>query len=180
MRLAILTGVMLVAIGCGGSAGSPAPSTAPTQAGTDASPASSDEAPTGSSSGTGPIGGDIGDRSKGSVQAQITGGLTSTVDLPFGAPAARFLVDGPGTAYLPYTDAVKGTMFLTVTGDQLAVQFAGPDNVALANGGTPCALKLDALDADHAKGSFTCKGMMLIQGDSVGTADVTGTFEGHR
>jgi hypothetical protein len=129
----------------------------------------------------GPIGGDIGDRAKGSAQARITGGLTASIDLPFGAALAQLLAQGPGTAYLPYTDPVNGTLFLTIaSGNQLLVQYAGPNNVGLTNGATPCELKLDALDAGQARGSFTCKGMMLIQNDSIGSADMSGSFEAHK
>jgi len=171
---AAVTGLLLSALllGCGASAGSQAPSTP--------AAAASDDGAAASDAGGGPIGGDIGDRSKGSVQAQISGGMTSSIDLPFGAPAARFLADGPGTAYLPYTDPANGTMFLTITNGELAIQYGGPNDVALMNGGTPCDLKVDTLEATGAKGSFTCKGLMLIHGGSVGSADITGTFEGHQ
>jgi hypothetical protein len=171
----------------GGSQGAPPASANPDPGG--AAPSQDDGGATaseggdgpGASTDNGPIGGDIGDRSKGSVQAQITGGLTASVDLPFGAPLAQLLAQGPGTAYLPYTDPVNGTLFLTISsGNQLLVQYAGPNNVGLANGATPCELTLDALDAGQAKGSFTCKGMMLIQNDSIGSADMTGSFEAHR
>lgn len=182
-----LAATLLAVAACGSSAGTPSgPSgssdpTAPAQPASAApSQGAGDSSAASSLGANGPIGGDIGDRSKGSVQAQISGGLTDSIDLPFGAAAARLLVDGSGTAYLPYTDPAKGTLFLTINGDQLGVQYAGPNNAALTNGGTPCDLKLDALDADQAKGSFTCHGLMLIQGDSIGSADMTGAFEAHR
>lgn len=199
--LILTIATMLVLVGCGGSAGSQATSGPVARAGTSAagdvpSPTHDPGAATatphegsggvaspggaGSSDGAGPIGGDIGDRSKGSVQAQITGGLTASIDLPFGALAAQLLGQGPGTAYLPFTDAAKGTLFLTIADNQLLVQYAGPNDVGLTNGATACELKLDALDNSQAKGTFTCKGMMLIQGGTIGSADMTGAFEAHR
>jgi len=187
-RLVLPIAAILLAAGCGASAGTVAPSTAPTQFVQDPTPVpSQDDAgggdtgnPGASGAGGGPIGGDFGDRSKGSVQATVAGGYAGSIDLPFGAPAARFELDGDGTAYLPYTDPVQGTLFLTITGHELLVQYAGPDNVGLSNGATPCELKVDSLDASEAKGSFTCKGMFVVKGDVTGSADMTGTFEGHR
>jgi hypothetical protein len=193
----VLIAVMVLLVGCAGSAtsqatatqaggadatpaGGGAPSQPPVAASVAASPAGGGTAGGASDSGGGPIGGDVGDRSKGSAQARISGGLTASVDLPFGAPAAQLLTQGPGTAYLPFTDPVDGTLFLTISGDQLLVQYAGPNNVGLTNGATPCELKLDALDAGQAKGTFTCKGMLLIQGDAMGNADMSGSFEAHR
>ena len=183
-RSIVAVGGLLLLVGCGSSAGSvnpsspaaqaPAPSTAEPTDG--ASPASEP----GACTDTGPIGGDIGDRTKGSAQAQITGGLTASVDLPFGAAAAQLLTQGPGTAYLPFTDPTNGTLFLTISGNQLLVQYAGPNDVGLTNGATPCDLKLDALDDSHAKGTFTCKGMLLIQGNAMGNADMSGSFDAHR
>ncbi len=183
-RVVVLAAIAVLIAGCGASAASqPASTPASAASGDDQGqatvpPATQDDGAT-ASTGAGPIGGDIGDSSKGSVHAEVTGGLTSTIDIPFGAPAARFLVDGPNSAYLPYTDPVSGTLFMTITDGQLAIQYAGPNDVALASGGTPCELKLDSLDASGAKGSFTCKALMLIQGGNVGSADMTGTFEGH-
>ena len=193
--IAAASGLLLAAsllVACGGSAtASPSGAsraTAPATASADAGgSAASDDGGAAASEGAegsgdnGPIGGDIGDRSKGSAQAQISGGLTASVDLPFGAALAQLVAQGPGTAYLPYTDPVNGTLFLTISsGNQLLVQYAGPNNVGLTNGATPCELKLDALDAGQAKGSFTCKGMMLIQGESIGSADMSGSFDAHR
>jgi hypothetical protein len=187
-----LLAAMLLLAGCGSSAASPAPSTAaaasqaPTGAGGGASqPAAepTDVATTdpGASVGGGPIGGDIGDRSKGSAQAQISGGLTASVDLPYAPVLARLMLDGPNTAYLPFTDTTNGTLFLTITDAGLLVQYAGPDQVGITSGGTPCEFHLDTLDAKNAKGTFTCKGMLLVKADGgVGSADMTGSFEGHQ
>lgn len=183
--------VVLLA-GCGASAGSaapPAPSapavaTPATSAGDPAEPSVAATQGDGSgavpSAGGGPIGGDLGDRSKGSVQAQITGGLTSSVDLPFAPALARLLLDGPKTAYLPFTDPVSGTLFLTIADSGLLVQYAGPNQVALTNGATPCELHLDGLDGSGAKGTFSCKGMLLVKDGAMGSADMTGTFEGRQ
>jgi hypothetical protein len=180
---------MLLLVACGGSAGSQSPSTPAAAPG--AASATTPTAATASQPGAaasvaasgdnGPIGGDVGNRAKGSVKAQVTGGLTTTIDLPFGAPLARFEVDGDGTAYLPFTDPAGGTLFLTISaGNSLLVQYAGPDSVGLSNGASPCTLTLTVLDTSQAKGSFACKGMMLIRPDSLGSADISGTFEGHR
>ena len=93
----------------GGGGPSP-PATEPTDG---ASPASDP----GASGGGGPIGGDIGDRTKGSAQAQITGGLTASVDLPFGAAAAFDAlrrqhcapeIDALGKTYIPFRGAGCG------------------------------------------------------------------------
>ena len=178
-RLVLPVATMLVALGCGASTGSTAPSApAPTPVPTTA-PASGDGAGA-SDAGGGPIGGDIGDRTKGSVKAQVSGDLTASIDLPFAPGAARLAVDGPNTGYLPFTDPTNGTLFLTIADSGLLIQYAGPDNVALTNGAQPCELHLDSLDASGAKGSFTCKGMLLVRADAIGSADMTGTFEGHQ
>lgn len=182
----------LLLIGCGSSAASSAPSTpavsqAPAGGGGGGSqPASeptevatTDPGAAGSNGG-GPIGGDVGDRSKGSVQAQISGGLTASVDLPYAPVLARLLVDGPDTAYLPFTDPAQGTLFLTVANGGLLVQYVGPDQVGVTNGAAPCEFHLDTLDAKNAKGTFTCKGMLLVKNDGMGNADMTGSFEGHQ
>jgi hypothetical protein len=193
-RLIGLVATTLLLVGCGSSAASAAPSgpaaasQAPAAAGGGASQpaleptavASTDPGAAGSDGG-GPIGGDIGDRSKGSVQARISGGYTASVDLPFGAALAQFGVSGTNTAYLPYTDVTNGTLFLTIgDGSQLLVQYAGPGGVGMTNGATPCELHIDTLDDHQAKGSFTCKGMLLIQGDAMGNADMTASFEGRK
>jgi hypothetical protein len=194
----ITTGVILPAtlvillVGCGGSAAATSsPTTAPADQASASAPSDGGGAasPTSdaggggaeASAGGGPVGGDIGDRSKGSIQATISGGYSASVDLPFGAPLAQLLSQGPGTAYLPFTDVTNGTLFLTINeGNQLIVQYAGPDNVGMTNGASPCDLKLDALDSGQAKGSFTCKGMLVVRNDGMGSADMTGTFEAHR
>jgi hypothetical protein len=192
MALAIgQVAVVASLVGCGSSAGSATSAGAPTAAATTGSaPSEPAAAPSdlsasgdpgnGSGNGGGPIGGDIGDRSKGSAQAQISGGLTASVDLPFAAAAAQLLAQGPGTAYLPFTDPTNGTLFLTITEGGLLVQYAGPEQVGLTNGGTPCELHIDTLDAKSAKGTFTCKGMLLVKNDGMGNADMTGSFEGHQ
>jgi len=186
---AVLPGALTIAlIGCSVSAGPQSPSTAaaapaastPTTAAATASqPAAA--ASIAASGDNGPIGGDVGNRAKGSVKAQVTGGLTTSIDLPFGAPLARFEIDGDDTAYLPFTEPAGGTLFLTISaGNSLLVQYAGPDNVGLSNGASPCTLTITVLDKDQAKGSFACKGMILIRPDALGSADISGTFEGHR
>jgi len=200
IRLILPIATALLLLGCGSSAGSatpaspaaqaPGPSVAtgassgsgggPSQPATEPAESAEGSIPAGGGASNGPIGGDIGDRTKGSVQAQISGGLTASVDLPFAAPLAQLPSQGPGTAYLPFTDAVNGTLFLTISDNQLIVQYAGPNNVGLTNGGTPCDLKVTALDAGQAKGTFTCKGMLLIKDNAMGSADMSGSFEAHR
>lgn len=191
LALAVATALVLTA--CGGAA--PSPTTPPVTGGGGApspaagsqpsaasEPVDASEASGGEASGDagGPIGGDIGDRSKGSIQVQISGDLTASVDLPYAPILARLLVDGPKSAYLPFTDTVKGTLFLTLTDGGLLVQYAGPDQIGVTNGATPCDLHLDTLDASGAKGRFSCTGMMLVKNDGVGTVSMTGTFEGHQ
>lgn len=190
VRLVLPLAAIVLVVGCTGSGGSPAtqgttavePSSQPTQApaGEPSAPSVATVEPGASDDDVSAIGGDIGDPSKGSAQATVTGGVTASIDLPFGAPAAQFPAQAGGTAYLPFTDPVKGTLFITILDNQLSIQYAGPDNVALSNGGTPCELKVDALDAHQAKGSFTCKGMLMVHNESLGSADMTGTFEGHQ
>jgi hypothetical protein len=191
-------GLLVLLLGCGSSAGSPAPSSpvagtpaaTPTAStgGDDIEPSEPAATSGGGGSGAssdaggsnGPIGGDLGDRSKGSIQATVSGGLTASIDLPYAPALARLLTDGPKTGYLPFTDPTNGTVFLTITDGGLLVQYVGPDQVGLANGATPCDLHLDTLDATGAKGSFTCKGMLLVKNDSMGSADMTASFEGHQ
>ena len=186
-RLVLPVAMTLFLVGCGASAGSRAPS-APAAATDDASqasqpvatqPAASQPDPGASDDGQNAIGDNSGDRSKGSAQAQVTGRVTSSIDLPFSA-TSQFLANGPGTAYLAFTDPTNGTLFLTIADNGLLVQYAGPDNVALTNGPTPCELHVDSLDGSGAKGSFSCKGMLMVHGESLGNADMSGTFEGHR
>jgi hypothetical protein len=191
VRLIAPVVLLLLLVGCGSSAASLAPSTpaaasqAPAGVGASQPAAEPTDVPStpgaaGTDSG-GPIGGDIGDRSKGSVQARISGGYSGSVDLPFGAALAQFGVSGTNTAYLPYTDVTNGTLFLTIgEGSQLLVQYAGPGGVGMTNGATPCELHIDTLDDHQAKGNFTCKGMLLIRGDAMGNADMTASFEGRK
>jgi hypothetical protein len=195
LRALVPVATLFLLIGCGSAAGSGAPSAGPagTPAAASSVAASDDQTQPGeavpsenaggpdasSDGGGGPIGGDLGDRSKGSIQAHITGGLTADVDLPFAPSLAQLLVNGPNTAYLPFTDVTNGTIFLTLADSGLLVQYAGPDQVGLTNGGTPCELHLDSLDKGGAEGTFTCKGMLLVKNDGMGSADMTATFEGH-
>jgi hypothetical protein len=180
-------GAIILLVGCG-TAASQAPSAPAANAPSAASGAgvAASQPGTGASNAAaaspdnGPIGGDIGNRTKGSVRAQVTGDLTSSIDLPFGAPAAVFEINGPGTAYLPFTDEAAGTLFLTIDHSQLVLAYAGPNNVGITNGSTPCTLTVATLDASQAKGTFTCKNMMLLRADGMGTADISGSFEGHR
>ena len=121
-----------------------------------------------------------GDRTKGSAQVQVSGGMTETLDLPFAAVLSLWVSSGPGTAYLPFTDS-DAVLFMTFNGGQLLVQYArSSTGVGLTSGATPCTFTTDVLDASNAKGSFSCKGMTLIQGATVGSADVSGTFEAHK
>jgi len=186
---------MLLLLGCGSSAGPAASSSAAANAPVaspiagggavepSTGPAASSGADAGAGSadlGGGPIGGTVGDRSKGSIQATVTGGYSASIDLPYGAALGNLGINGPNTAYLPFTDEKAGTVFLTISeGDQLLVQYAGPDNVGITSGATPCELHL-SMDATQAKGTFTCKGLMVIKGESIGSADMTGSFEAHK
>src|SRR4051794_23807588 len=149
VRLVVPLATMVLLLGCGSSAGSSTPSgpVAGTPAATSVAStggdqtepsepaATSGDGGAGASSdaggGNGPIGGDLGDRSKGSIQANVSGGLTASIDLPFAPAVARLLTDGPKTGYLPFTDPANGTIFLTVTDAGLLVQYAGPDQVGL-------------------------------------------------
>lgn len=191
-RLVLPVAMTLSLVGCGASAGSRAPSApaaVPDATSLATQPAASPPAATqpaasqpdavASGDDQNAIGDNSGDRSKGSAQAQVTGGVTSSIDLPF-SPTSQFLANGPGTAYLAFTDPTHGTLFLTIADNGLLVQYAGPDDVALTNGPTPCELHVDSLDGGGAKGSFSCKGMLLVHGESLGNADMSGTFEGHR
>ena len=186
-RLLLPVAMSLFLVGCGASAGSRAPS-APAAATDDTSPVAQPAAtspaasqPDAGASGDdrNAIGDNSGDRSKGSARAQVTGGVTSSIDLPFSS-TSQFLANGPGTAYLAFTDPTNGTLFLTIADNGLLVQYAGPGDVALTNGPTPCELHVDSLDGGGAKGSFSCKGMLMVHGTSMGNADMNGTFEGHR
>ena len=106
--------------------------------------------------------------------------MTETLDLPFAAVLSLWVSSGPGTAYLPFTDS-DAVLFMTFNGGQLLVQYArSSTGVGLTSGATPCTFTTDVLDASNAKGSFSCKGMTLIQGATVGSADVSGTFEAHK
>ena len=42
------------------------------------------------------------------------------------------------------------------------------------------SLTVDVLDDSTGKGSFSCKGMVFIQGETVGAADMSGTFDTHK
>jgi len=178
-RLVLSLATSILLLGCGGS-GSPAPST-PAATAVEATPGgagSTDGAAT--TDDAGPIGGDVGDRSKGSIQAQISGDMTASLDIPYAANLARLEVDGPNTGYLPFTDPEQGTLFLTFADSGLLVQYAAPNQTGLTNGATPCELHLDSFDANGAKGSFTCKGMLLVKNDGMGSVDMTASFEGHK
>jgi hypothetical protein len=180
LRLGLISGMIAMLVACGGSAG--ATPTTPDDGG--AAPTQDDggggeDPAAGTSVDPGAYGGDVGDRSKGSVQAQITGGYTGSVDLPFAAPLAQFDLDDSDGAYLPFTDP-SSTLFMTITGGKdILLQYVHPD-AALTSGATPCTLDVETLDDGQAKGSFTCKGMTLIQGETVGSADINGSFEAHR
>ena len=185
-QLALAVSAVFVVAGCGASAATQAPQATAAAATDDGSqptqPAATQAATTAPAASEGDenaIGDSSGDRSKGSAQAQVTGGLTSSIDLPFSS-SSQFQASGPGTAYLAFTDPAKGTLFLTIADNGLLVQYAGPGDVALTNGATPCDLHVDSLDGSGAKGSFSCTGMLLVQGTTLGNADMSGTFEGHR
>ena len=127
----------------------------------------------------GAFGGDAGNRSKGSVQAQISGGYTGSVDLPFVSELALFNPDGSGGAYMVFTDP-GSTMYLTLDGNgDLLIQYVHPD-ASLTASATPCKADIEAVDDNQAKGTFDCKSLTLLQGEQVGTADITGSFEAHR
>lgn len=168
--------VALVAA-CGGTA-----SVSP--AGTATSPAGTAAAPTidpGGAVETDPGGGtSAGDPTKGSAKVQVSGGLTETIDLPFAALLALWESNGPGSAYLPFTDE-DAVLFMTFAEDQLLVQYARTSTgVGLTSGATPCTFTTEVLDASNARGSFSCPGMTLIQGDVVGSADMSGTFDARK
>jgi hypothetical protein len=187
-RLGLLVGLITVVAACGGgtagaSTGTPAPGGASSPAGP-SSPASVDpggeqQSPDGgapSDSG----GNSAGDPAKGSAKVTVTGGLNATLDLPFAAVLALWESSGPGSAYLPFTDG-DAVLFMTINAGQLLVQYATTSTgVGLTSGATPCTFSAETLDGSTAKGSFACKSMTLIQGQTVGTADVTGTFEAHK
>jgi hypothetical protein len=121
-----------------------------------------------------------GDRTKGSAQVQVTGGVTETIDLPFAAVLSLWASSGPGSAYLPFTDS-DAVLFLTFNGGQLLVQYAkSSTGVGMTSGAAPCTFTTDVLDDSNAKGTFSCKSMTLIQAETVGSADISGTFEAHK
>lgn len=178
---------------CGGaptasSAGAPSAPAAAPSAGNPGGAASPDDGTAsetpdpGAPAGTPDDGGGTspGDRAKGSAQVQVSGGLSETIDLPFAAVLALWESSGPGSAYLPFTDS-DAVLFMTFNGGQLLVQYAKSSTaVGLTSGATPCTHDLEVLDGSTAKGTFSCKGMTLIQGESVGSADISGTFEAHK
>ena len=63
----------------------------------------------------------------------------------------------------------------------LVIEYARTSTGAgMTSGAQPCTLNVDILDASTAKGTFSCPRMTLIQGEAVGSADISGTFEAHK
>jgi hypothetical protein len=120
----------------------------------------------------------IGDATKGTIKGEVTGDLSTTFDLPLGAPLAVFDVAGDDSAYLPYTDGVT-TVFLTFADGQLLVQYA-QEGTGITSGGEACTVNADDIDDGQVTGSFSCPNMMLIKGESIGTVDMTANFDAHR
>lgn len=183
-RIAVIGLIVALVTACGGtatgsSAGPPSQTAAaPSVAGPGGAASPDDVA----ASGTPATGGgtSAGDRTKGSAQVQVTGGITETIDLPFAAILSLWASSGPGSAYLPFTDS-DAVLFMTFNGGQLLVQYAKTSTgVGMTSGATPCTFTTDVLDGSTAKGTFSCKGMTLIQGEAVGSADISGTFEAHK
>lgn len=173
-RSMILILAIAVVGACGGTAFVPPASTPSTNA----------AAPTNDSGGATETDDDgstsAGDRAKGFAQFQLSGGLTETLDLPFAAVLSLWESSGPGSAYLPFTDE-DAVLFLTIDGGRLLVQYARTSTSAgVSSGATPCTLTTDILDAASAKGSFSCTGMTMIQGETVGSADMKGIFEARK
>jgi len=188
-RLAATAALLALVVACGGGAATPA---AADNAGGDvadsatqppvddaATPPADDGSSGGTDTGTDITDGtSIGDATKGSIKAEITGDLTSTIELPLGAPLAQFDVQGNDSAYLPYTDGAK-TLFLTFSDGQILVQYA-EDGTGITSGAVPCTVNMDSLDDGEVKGSFNCPDMMLIKGESIGSVDMTANFDAHR
>ncbi len=175
--LALLVAMTLAA--CGGSATS-APGdgtgtpTATADDGTVTDSTTSSDDGTSTDDGTGAA----GDRSKGIFHAEVTGGAALTIDLGFAPPpVSNFHYDGD-TAYLVWVDH-DAVVFMTVapSGD-FTVQF-GDGKATLGLGTDTCDLHLDRLDGSGAKGSFSCRGTVLITEAGLPTIDVSGTFEAH-
>lgn len=181
-RIAVIGLIVALVAACGGtassSAGPPSQTAAAPSVAEPGEQASPDDVTTTETPGGG--GTAAGDRTKGSVQVQVTGGITETIDLPFAAVLSLWASSGPGSAYLPFTDG-DAVLFMTFNGGQLLIQYAKTSTaVGLTSGATPCTFTSDVLDDSNAKGSFSCKGMTLIQGQAVGSADISGTFEARK
>lgn len=183
-RIAVIGLIVALVAACGGtatgsSAGPPSQTAAAPSVADPGEQASPDDV---AATGTPATGGgtSAGDRTKGSAQVQVNGGITETIDLPFAAVLSLWASSGPGSAYLPFTDS-DAVLFMTFNGGQLLVQYAKTSTgVGMTSGATPCTFTTDVLDDSNAKGSFSCKGMTLIQGEAVGSADIIGTFEAHK
>lgn len=185
----LILGLAIALVGaCGGaatasSAGAPSATAAAPSGGNPGGAASPDDAtetPDDATETPDDGGTSAGDRTKGSAQVQVTGDVTESIDLPFAAVLSLWESSGPGSAYLPFTDS-DAVLFMTFNGGQLLVQYAkSSTGVGMTSGAAPCTFTTDVLDASNAKGSFSCKSMTLIRAESVGTADISGTFEAHK
>jgi hypothetical protein len=170
--------VLLAACGGGGNASG--------GDGGDGGSAPTDVVPTDETGGGDP-GGDTGgettaDKSKGVAKGEVTGDVSLTFDLGVAPPPlSAYDLDASHGAYLIFADSA-GTevLYLTISDGSGIVQYVKGE-MGLIVGAGGCTFEIDELDGSHAKGSVTCPGMTVLEGESAArTADLTFTFEARK
>jgi hypothetical protein len=122
------------------------------------------------------------DLSKGRAKGSASGDVSFDFELGvLPPPVALYKSDADLTTYLVFANA-DSTELLYLTYDKSGsiIQYVrGGMGLTVGPGG--CQTQMDELDDSHAKGSTTCKGMSVLEGDAaIRTADMTFTFDAHK
>ncbi len=118
------------------------------------------------------------------MHAEVTGDKTLTIELALAPAGSRFETNGDGSALLTFanSDATEA-LFVNISDGSIIVSYAGDAFGLPLVGAGGCTSQVDELDESHAKGSFTCTGMQVVEGEDAsvtGTADLSGTFEARK
>ncbi|MFL5679767.1 MAG: hypothetical protein ACJ77B_04125 [Chloroflexota bacterium] len=120
----------------------------------------------------------------GKLHADITGGVTTTIDVPL---QGGLNMTAAGSTILNYADAsgdgggvALSTQGNAVTISSKAVTTAGASNTSGASG--TCSMTVTQADPNHLSGTFDCKGLpgFVVDGSKQVVIDMRGTFDAAR
>lgn len=129
--------------------------------------------------GSGGGGDSASDLTKGRAKGSVSGDLSFDFELGVMPPPISYYdQDADNTTYLVFANTEGSeVLYLTYSESGSIIQYVR-DGVGFVVGADGCSTTMDELDASHAKGSTTCAGVSVVEGEAdVRTVDIAFTFD---